>query len=421
MKKKIYILILWSCLLSSSFLFGKGVSRSKSSKPLKLHHQERELFLERSHLTGDWYGIRRKLQQEGFFVDSFFTLDMNWPTIGGYKTSSKPLFQYLYELNLEWRSEPLLKYKGGTFYLSFQYHGGAHPTQDYVHDFMGVDSISSPNLTQLGEVWYQQNIKEDLFYIKFGKIDAIENFQFTDNALYLVNSGYETFPTILGFPTYPNPAMGVLFYIKPSNYIQWGAGIFDGSGALGTQTGGMGPSRFFNNLGDHAFIISELDWMWPTLYDGKLKLGGWGNTVTLQRFNGQNQNGVGGGYVIFEQTLYPGEGKKKQWKTGMFLQYAFTNPEVSKSDYFIAGGTQIHNVLDRGTLEDFLCFGIACSHFTNAKGSNFRYPFEMSIEATYWLQIFGWFQMQPDLQYVVHPGGKYKDSLVITLRFNVDI
>jgi carbohydrate-selective porin OprB len=44
----------------------------------------------------------------------------------------------------------------------------------------------------------------------------------------------------------------------------------------------------------------------------------------------------------------------------------------------------------------------------------------LAIEAFYRLQITGWAMIMPDLQYVVHPGGRYPNALVGTLRLIVD-
>ncbi len=42
--------------------------------------------------------------------------------------------------------------------------------------------------------------------------------------------------------------------------------------------------------------------------------------------------------------------------------------------------------------------------------------YELALETFYEIQVTPWMIFQPDLQYIVNPGGQYPDALVATLR-----
>lgn len=387
-----------------------------SDHPLVIHHSRSKLFHDNERFIDQLASIRPTLAKVGIYLDTSFTLDMNWPTCGGYKNSPYPLFQYLYDLNCQIQTKPMLHYSGGTFFINFQYHGGAHPTQDYVHDFMVFDSISAPNVTQLAELWYRQSVLDDTISIKFGKSDAIEEFAFTENANYLLNSAYETLPTIVDFPTYPNPATGVVLSVMPNKDWILSTAIFDGSLAEGKPTGRIGPTGFFNNLGSHAFLITQITYQWPGKYSGSLIAGGWGNTAKYKRFDGLTQRGLGGGYLLYNQSIIPAKELKG------FFQWGFSNREVSDASQFFSCGLLMDHILHLAHVEDLISIGLANSYFSHAKGSPYKEPFEMSIEVTYRCSFLEYIYIQPDLQYIIHPGGNGdSNALVATISFKIDI
>ncbi len=137
-----------------------------------------------------FWGLRESLGKKGFHFLSSFIFDYNWPARGGVKTRSFPLNQYLLNVQLGFETQPLLKLKGGRAFICFQYHQTQHPSLEYVGDWQGFDNLNGPNLTQLGELWYQQSFFNDKAQLKFGKIDAYLNFNYSNYAQILLNNSY---------------------------------------------------------------------------------------------------------------------------------------------------------------------------------------------------------------------------------------
>ena len=63
--------------------------------------------------------------------------------------------------------------------------------------------------------------------------------------------------------------------------------------------------------------------------------------------------------------------------------------------------------------------GIGAGYAQISREAGFVYPYELAIEGFYQFQVTGWMQVQPDLQYIIHPGGQFHDALVATLRCTI--
>lgn len=406
-KKIAFILIFWmsSFLSASSFIYLNDVW---------------EVY---SEGFGFW-GLRETLGKKGFHFLTSFIFDYNWPARGGLQTRSFPLYQYLLDVQLGFESEPLLKFKGGKAFMSFQYHQTQHPSLEYIGDWQGFDNLNGPNLTQIGELWVQQSFFKDKARLKFGKIDAYLDFNYTNYAQVLLNNSYSQNPAILGFPSYPNQAVGVMVSYYPVKWLTLKASIFDGSAALKVRTGAMGSRLFFNRLGEHALLLNEIDINWNRLlgdYQGSLGLGVWGLTATLQNALNQSVRGTAGAYAFFWQTLYKDQflrrckEESRKRELGYFLQWGGCSKEVSPINVYLGTGLTLQNI--SAHLQDSLSVGAATTFFPRPKGSPFTQSYETSLEATYQFFVLRFIIVQPDFQYIIHPGAKgAKNAIVATLR-----
>jgi porin len=375
------------------------------------------------------FGLRPKLADRGIYFLTTFTWDYNWPAKGGIQTRSFPLHQYLYDLQLGLETEKLLCWPGGRFLINFQYHQTQAPSLKYVGDWQGFDNMEAPNITHIGELWFQQKLFDDKLVFYFGKIDAYTIFNYSSYAQYLLNNSFTQIPTLIAFPTYPNQAVGGILEYYPLKWFSLRTSIFDASLALGVQTGALGARRFFVNLGQHANLLNELEWTWGALedrYAGTFKLGFWGLTATLPNFDGGSVRGTTGSYFCFNQSLWKEDyfSKKRDREhlreLGLFLQWGTCGKEVFPVKSYFGYGATFHNITS--SLEDTFSLGAATVLFTNAKGASYPKHFEMAIDATYQFYVLNYFMVQPDFQYIIHPGGQgLRNAIVATLRLMASI
>lgn len=377
----------------------------------------------------EYFSLRPQLAKKGIYFLPYIIFDWNWPAHGGIKTSPRPLYQYLLEVQFGIDLEKLICLKGGRAFINFQYHQGEHPTENYVGDIQGFDNINSPNLAQMGELWYEQFILDQKLGVRLGKIDAYTLFSYTGYAQVLINNSFSQIPTILAFPSYPDQAVGVVVLAYPTKWFSPRVSIFDGSNAVGVQTGAMGSRNFFNHLGNHALIMGEAQFSWGTLNDqnpGQCGVGVWGLTATLPNFNGGFVHGTAGSYFYLSQTVWKEHPYAKRRdrselrELGAFLQWGIANKEIWPMKQYFGVGLASYNLTR--TKNDALSIGAATVLFSNATGADYPKLFEMALEATYSLDFFGYFQVQPDFQYIIHPGGQgLKNEIVATLRLVASI
>lgn len=367
--------------------------------------------------------ILSQMRDQGFdFSPSLFG-STGWDVAGGRKRTTDGNFEYLLDLNLKLDSEKIAHFSGGTFCADFQLRRGGHPMND-AGSFEFLALIEANNLTQLSELWYKQSFANDLFWFKVGKNDCSLYFDYANNGSYFQNSGFEGIYTIRNLPCYPNPAMGVLVGSTPTDSIALKAGLFDGSYVLGVQTGAKGVfGDFFHDLAAHAFMIGQIDFSWNVQsgLPGRLGIGGWHNTAHLPKFNGGTAKGVQGGYFVMDQTLWQSNIKDDPREIGIFFQFGFTSPKPNPLKQAYAAGMSWVGMIP-GRKHDVFGFGASMERFSLEPGSGYTKPAEVDIELFYVYIPKKWLNIQPDIQYIINPGGNgTPNALVILLDMGISL
>ncbi len=371
-----------------------------------------------STLTGEWGGRRTELREKGVDIQASITLDDTWNLDGGLKKNSKGDFEYLVDVRMQMESDPLWHYPGGTFFVDFEFHHGKSPSVENVGSYIFVDLNETTPFNELYALWYKQSFNQDQFWILAGKSDAYDHFTTTTHTTYFLNGGYEAITTIPYLPTYPDTAMSVIASLALPFNISLTGGIFDGSYALGVKTGELGVfGHFFNHLSSHAFLIGEanMTWQWHKDYKGRIGFGGWRNTAHVPQFNGEIKKATSGPYFTLDQIFY----KTDKREYAFVFEYGSTDPSYAVIRKYYGTALTFQGLIPKRT-EDTLGIGSSLSKFT--KESIYTKPYEASYEIFYQYQFKGWGFLEPDFQYIVHPGGEgLPNASVLTLRLFVNI
>ena len=368
-------------------------------------------------LTGGWCGQRAKLLEKGIDIEVSLEGAATWNLIGGKHQNGWPACEYLFDARMTVKSEPLFHYPGGIFFIDFESHHGQSPSVRYVGSFVPIVTIEAPAFVELYALWYKQVFGKDLFWILVGKSDAYDNFTHTAHSLQFLNNNYSTLPTILFFPTYPNPAMSVVGSINFPKGISFTLGLFDGSLANRVKTGKRGVfGEFFHDLPHHAFLIGELGFSWTGKYTGRLAFGGWGSTARFRKFGDATQRGTSGPYMTIDQIVY----KTEKEEVAFVFIGGLANPVVSAIRSAFATG-----LVWKGAFaprpQDTLGIGVSGNFFTDEPAAGFTRRYETYYEVYYQWQVTPWAFLEPDFQYVVNPGGKgLPNAFVFSLYFNID-
>jgi porin len=373
------------------------------------------------HLSDDWFGLRPRLEDRGIAFDANLTADWAKNFTGGLNTTGTN-YGELFSTSFTLDTNRLIGLPGGTLFIDFQNVNGNFASAD-VGDIQNVDSIYSNSRTQLGELWYEQFFLDNKLHVRVGKIDVAGEFNLTSDANNFVHSGMTQTLNILAFPTYPDPSSGGDIFVEPCEHFYAGVGIFDGALQDGIQTGKLGPATLFGSPGD-LFYIAEtgLKWNLQKNLPGVIGVGGWHDTARFDRFNGGSDRGTSGIYLVADQMLYrEHSGTNDPQGLGIFLRYGWADPHVSPIEHHIAGGLSWMGLFPKRDA-DVLGIGTSCAILSRDRGAGFDDRAEAAIETFYKIQITPYFSVQPDVQYVINPGGiASRDNAVFAmLRMSVD-
>lgn len=284
---------------------------------------------------------------------------------------------------------------GGSFLASVLQISSGLPSQRLVGDIQGVSNIAARSASRVNELWYAHSLGRPRLVVRGGLIDLNRFFAVVEPAQLLINSSFGILPTISADT-------------RASIYPQVGLGLMAG-GAHGPWTAQAAvfqgdPAHRGAPFGEGYLAISEVGHVaqQPNPEAIAWKVGLWTRRGTSRSVPAD----VDGVYAIAERRLDPGDFPP----LAFFAQAGWTGGHLEPVSSFLSAGVDVE--LPRANRpSDHLSIGLARAALRQPS----RSP-ETSWEVAYFLPLLGHLAVQPDLQYVVHPAGRYANALVATLR-----
>ncbi|MGH2643553.1 MAG: carbohydrate porin [Chitinophagaceae bacterium] len=358
----------------------------------------------------------QNLKQSGFSFGISETMEGYHNFTGGIRTGSD--WASTLDGNSTMDLQKLLGLKNALFYADLEYHAGGNPTQKLTGDLQVFDKHNGAPFLQMLELWYQQKFFKNRLRIKIGKIDANAEFSVIDNGVEFINSSTQVTPTLFVFPTFPDPMPAVAIFFSPNKLVYTNFAVFNANRS----------DRFLDFYGDPASVqptlngnlfISESGLTWDHLpvsaYDGNLKVGFWGHNGTFTKFNGSPLHGAGGIYLIFNQTVWePPHNENNNRGIRIFLEYARTDARISPVYQHYGGGIAWTGPIGNHPDDEY---GLSIQNANISPEALLPEKYELNIETFYKFNISSRLSIKPDIQYIIHPGGKYRNALMGILIF----
>jgi porin len=307
---------------------------------------------------------------------------------------------------------------------------------------MVVSGIEALPSTRLYEIWFEQKWGTTLA-LRAGQLAADTEFMtakytdvFTNASLGWPAIGAINLPS--GGPSPPLATVGTRLRADVSDNLTLIGAVFDGNAA------GPGPGdpqlrdRYGVNfrVNDPPLVLGEAQFLWnakkgdPGL-DGKFKIGGWRHFggFSDQRFSNDglslaNPSSSGipaplsgdfGIYSVFEQKLYR-VGKDDDRGIGIFARVSSSPSDRNLISLYADGGLELIGLNDQRPHDKF---GIAAGYarvssraraldgdYQQLLGPNWPVrSFESLITAVYQYEVRAGWTLQPNFQYIIHPGG----------------
>ena len=409
------------------------------------HADEQELW-KREKLTGDWGGARTALAEKGVDVGINYIGETFSVLSGGLKRGTT--YEGLLAVQVDTNLYKLVGWTGATTHVEvFQIHNvNNRNAADFAGSLADPSNIDALRATRLYTAWFQQEFAP-FGSIRIGQFAADEFFAST-TALGLINGTFG-WPTVMdanlpsGGPADPLATPGARLQINPSDRVSLLAAVFSGDPA--------GKNCFDNDpqvcnrhgttfsFSGGAFWIGEAQYRVNQEKDAKglaaaYKLGAWYHTGSFadQRFGFDgaggvvslavlpdhplNRRGNWGVYGVVDQMLW----RKPQSSVSIFARGGAAPSDRNLVSWYVDGGIGVKGLIP-GRADDILTIGIAHSHISEDAAALDRdtlalngrlYPIrsgETVFELSYLLHIAPWWLLQPDIQYIVRPGGNVPD------------
>jgi len=397
------------------------------------------LTLPQSNLLGDWWGLRTKLEAMGISPTLTYVTDIAGNVTGG--KSQGAAYADNIGLNLLFDLDKLIGLEGGSFLVSMSQRDGSSLSQRHVGNIFTVQQDYGGQTFKLIDAAYQQNLLDDHVALRVGRIATGDDFFVSEYDYLFMQNAFCGNPVGVffnspGMTAYPNDTWGALMKVKPTPRTYIMAGIYNGDPSI-RENSRHGVDMSMDGT---IFAIGEFGYQvngqpGDSQYLGNYKAGFWYDNSSYTNYNTASaQRGNWGFYGLFDQVLLPFAEPGSNRGFGIFGSL-LASPEqsISQLPYFFTAG--------------FACRGICASRPTDTAGFGIAYGdfsadlrdaeqqeqqldpaigvrnHETALEWTYriYLRNSAAF-VQPDLQYIIEPGGtgKIEDALVVGCQIGIN-
>lgn len=392
----------------------------------------------------NWFGFRDTLARHGLDVSLNYTSDIAGNVTGG--KSRGMTYCDNFTLDLEFQSQPLFGYKGGTLSVIMLNRDGSNLSARNIGNQFTVQQVYGGSTAIFYALAYNQRFCDDRFSFKFGRMSAGDEFASSPLYWLYMNNGIDGNPQSLPvngmFSTYPWGVWGARARALVTRETEAMFGVYQVSPQVSRPS--MHGLNWNFNPGDGLMLIGQYGWAHEffqpsaspqaktsdgkSTVDGKNPnppaadaiphglpghywMGGYYSSYSYPQWGtSQRQNGGYGLYWHFDQMLY----RMNPFKdTGLTAWSAFVlcpQQNTAKVPFQYNGGLVYTGLLPFRP-QDVSVFGVAYGNFS----SNYAQAnqavlggyatYELVYEWGYRINMTKFAYVQPDVQWVVNPGG----------------
>jgi porin len=455
------LLSLWPILLWPATAQAIDAALLDAPAPL----QAQPSFADLWQAVAEFGGARDPLEKAGVkFTFTYYGDALGNPSGGVYQGMGySGRFATIVDVDLE----KTIGWTGATFHVSEHQIHGPGLSLNYLDNLLIASGIEALGSTRLFNLWIEQKFGSQA-NLRVGQFSAGQEFMVSDYANLFVNASFgwpglasQDLPS--GGSTYPEGTTGVRLAIAPDDPLSLLMAVFDGNPA------GQGlnnpvtrdPSGILFRTNDPAFVIAEINYDYNqdkigglrndpnqegsqgraidrrtsgSGLPGTVKFGAWvnGGVFPDERFNtlGGLLGVVGGQplphrgdyaiYGVIDQILWrPGDGRELDF----FLRASGGPSDRNLIDAYLDTGFNVKAPL-ASRPDDLLGLAFAFARISPRVSAEQRdvqaatgtpmpiQNFEAAIELTYKMQLAKGWWLQPDLQYIIHPGGNIPDPII---------
>jgi porin len=421
-------------------------------------------ILNQQRLFGEFKGYRPKAETNGVVVTLQSISDLLGNVQGGQKEGGA--YSGLLNLGLAVDLQKTAGWEGASFKNTWVWLYGNNVSQNFTGNVLTASTIAAQPGFLCYELWLQQNLFHDVVSLRGGLIPFDTEFMTSDTANLFVNSAFVPMALVSlnlpnGGPQYPAATPGLRLALQPTSWLTLRTAFMQGNPFLQQNN----PHNFNWNFGSAGGLLNlnEAAVSWnkdagAKGLPGTAKVGCWFQTGQGPEAGDEESFSYGspaavasssGFYGIIDQQLYRPPAKsakacssKNPVPTGnaavpacdcsgkglsSFFQIGFDPQQVSVSSFYTSAGLVYTGLIPTRDADKLgVSFAYArMSDYLRSKATEAGVPgasFESVAELTYSIRLAPSIALQPDLQYILHPGGtqQYGNALVVGVRAVVD-
>jgi porin len=336
---------------------------------------------------------------------------------GGIATGSTYLG--LADLFLHFNTEKAGHWKGGDFLVRGANSHGGEPSANLIGDFQVVSNIEAGNHTFLYELWFKQTISNTTTTIGLQDLNA--EFANSEVSSLFLNSSFGIHSVIadnISAPIFPITKPGITFSWDVSKKMILKMAVYKGCPIDFDSN----PYNLKWNLDYEKGLLwiteSQFSWTGTHEKNNVLKAGVFFHQHCPESNEANSETGNKltndyGFYLVGDHQVFSTGDERRGLK--IFYQIG-VSPLNNNFGYMGAGCAYSGLLSPNGT--DVLGLAFADGMLNDDYGRD-----ETTFELTYKVQVTSQIYLQPDLQYVVHPGGnesQLKNATVGLLRLGME-
>lgn len=413
-----------------------------------------EPLLERAEVTGEWYGARPILSDHGVKIFGGYTVEVWGNTSGGLKTGA--VYTGLLDFGAEVDLEEAIGWKGASLSTTWLWLSGRDASEDLVGNFLTTSNIAGFNTLRMFDLWFQQELLDGKLSIRLGQISADSEYLISDYSGLFINGTFG-WPALTymnlpdGGPGFPMGTPGARLALNPVDWFTFQTAVFQGD--VFAQDVNRHGFRWRLDAETGYTFMNEAQFRWNQREDefglpGHVKAGAWFQTgESADVLADSTGSGNSGFYAVIDQMLFREAGEapvfSKDGKTavdpkgtksfkapvtagkvdqglGWFGRAGFAPADRNFISFYFDTGLTYKGLIPTRD-DDTIGIGFGYAQLSNGARSSLEAEgttptgAEMVIEFTYQAHITPWLTIQPDLQYVINPGGSndLNNALVI--------
>ncbi len=360
-------------------------------------------------MAGNWFGARDVLNGWGINPSVRYATDLQASVAGGQRRGQA--YAALLDIGIDVDMGKLAGLRGLRFDVSGDWASGTDLSLDIGNTFT-VGQYFDGQRVRLANMYLEQSLFDGRLELKAGRFSTGADFLTSPIDFSFVNDAlnpilFAVQENVPGVTADPNATWGGRIVGRPTPALSLSAGAFYSDPTLNQLT--ADGTEFGISRAAGYFVIGEVGYTVHAENDapglrGRYRLGGYydSNQYVSLSNPGRQQTGNYGFYVIGEQMVIRegGPGSSKGLSLFGTLIYA-PQASINPLPWFGSAGASYRGLVP-GRDRDTAAFALYYGGFSRYLPGQ---TYEMVLEWTYAIAVGRRLTVQPDIQYVINPGG----------------